>query len=103
MQKTWTRWEKTGEGVESDVANKASLSLRNAKSMIESSCEGGGGFGGVTPFAGEEETRFGGEGVTGRPRPGGVGATGGLRAGSDEPETLSSSEREAKADSILAE
>lgn len=40
--------------------------------MIDSSCEGGCGVGGVTPLTGEEETCFGGEGVMGRPRHRGV-------------------------------
>lgn len=70
---------------------------------MDSSCEAGGGFGGVTPLTGEEEIRFGGEGVIGRPRPCGVGTTGGLRAESDEAETLSSSDMEAKADSMSVE
>jgi hypothetical protein len=71
--------------------------------MIVNSCGARGGIGEVTPLTGEDEVRFGGEGVIGRPRPCSMGAIGGLRAESDEAETLSSSDMEAKADSMSVE
>jgi hypothetical protein len=40
MQKIWIRWEKTGDGAVEDVASRASLNFREARSMVESSCEG---------------------------------------------------------------
>lgn len=71
--------------------------------MVDNSCDGEDGVGEVTLLLGEEETVFGGEGVIGRARHCRVWAIGGFRAGSEEAETLSSSDREARTDSRSVE
>ena len=93
-----------GDEAVEDVASRASLSFRKARSIVDSSCEGGDDVGRVLPSRGEEDSRFGGEGLAGRPRRCcKMCATGGLRAESEDAETPSPSEREAKAESRVLE
>ena len=100
MLKTWTLCEKTGEVVVDADASKPSRSLRSDMRMIESSLEGGGGVDGIPPatcFVGDEDARFGGDGVNGRLEPGARATTGGFRAGADDADGVSFSDSEANA------
>jgi hypothetical protein len=63
-----------------------------------SSVEGGGGVGGVAvPLFGEEEPCFGGDGVSGRRLVGTESVFGGSRAGSEEAEGESTTDKHANA------
>jgi hypothetical protein len=81
-----------------EVASSDSRSFRKAKRIMESSFPDDGDFG-VTRafFTGEDEALFGGESVSERIVPAGVGPVGGFRAGSEEEEISSSSDSEVKA------